>query len=171
MIQITKSLIETYHLRGGQLGWADITLGSKSNSIDIKSDWGNYSTAFNSPGANFKKFLTDLGEDYLIGRFQPPKHLDWPRTLKAIRKDIRELSLDKEDARECFEQLDGIKPTSVVDLYSKCWTGALAKHVYLDPYLPVVMEVDGKWKGFMKYVWPEFVKELKRELKSDRSQD
>lgn len=170
MVEITKSTKETYHLKGGQLGWADITLGSKDNSIDIKSDWGNYSTAFNSPGDNFKAFLTDLDESYLKGRFQPPSHLDWDKTLKAIKKDIKDARLDKDIKDACLDQLKFMvicPPRSVDAVYERCWAGDLAKHVYLDPHLPIQMQVDGKWKGFMKYVWPAFVKELKRELSKD----
>lgn len=107
MIEIKKSVSETYHLRGGQLGWADITLGSKDNSIDIKSDWGSYSTAFNSTGNNFKQFLVDLIWIDLLNRFITQ-------------------GLPRNEAQREWNALMGL---------------------------------------FMR-VWPEFIKELKRELKS-----
>lgn len=167
MVELTKTYSETYHFKGGQIQWANITLGSKDNSIDIKSDWGNYSTAFSSPGNNFKKFLVDLDESYLAGRFHPPKHFDGKASLEALKKEIKEARLYSEDEQLCLEQVEsGPIPSSIDEYFARYWRGPIAEFVFQDPYLPVIEKQDGKWRGFMDYVWPEFIKELKRELKS-----
>jgi hypothetical protein len=70
------------------MGWAEIVLCS-TGFFGAVSDYGNYAYAWRSRGPeDIRRFLLDIGPDYMQGKIAPREDYDGARTARAVRKCI-----------------------------------------------------------------------------------
>jgi hypothetical protein len=111
---VTKEEAVVYKIRIEEPhhSWADITIREwpRGGSIDIQSDYGNFSYAWGSIGdRTLREFLCNLDYHYFMGKTRPSscgRAFDISKTLKQLREDVisrrKERCLNKEEARECW---------------------------------------------------------------------
>ncbi len=88
----TKTIVECYKFRNPAGGYADITIDAigTTGRISIASDWGDYQYYWSACGKPFKEFLSQLGIDYLAGKFGANKFFDLDTTIRLYKEQVRE---------------------------------------------------------------------------------
>lgn len=118
---LTKSTVEKYVLREipKNLSWATFTIDSEDGSIQIQSDWGEYSYRFGAPGPDFKRFLRKLGSDYLLNKMADQNWYDGESYKQSCIRGAGELYLDNDIDLEQYKELITIFNSCIDFSYSK----------------------------------------------------
>lgn len=66
---LTKRTSEQYHIELPGQSFTSITI-CELGDLFIDGDWGYYCYSWRAFGKSFKEFLSDLGIDYLIAKFE-----------------------------------------------------------------------------------------------------
>ena len=164
---VKRGTATVYKLRQGGMGvgWADVTIREwpGGGSIDIQSDYGDYSYFWNSIGKrSFKDFLLGLNPGYFFGKCMGNDYKvhDPEGTEKQLKKVIIELrregELDKKSARECWDEM------ALVDFYSSesyyhsivesdLWETVCGEDHYSVPY---ATKPAPQAEAFWEIIWP-----------------
>lgn len=171
-----------YQINPGKSHWARIWL-TDDGCLSIMSDFGCFSYWWGDPGCEFREFLTKCDNEYLSGKLGGgEKAFDGERTIQVIREKIlyyrRHGSISKEAARiewnrarkaddergfeawrdeveRELQYLRGRELDAQRDLFQDSWDFAS----YGPPW---------RLRGFMKYVWPLFMQQVKDELREEK---
>lgn len=69
--------------------------------LAVVSDYGNYAFRWTHFGTDFKRFVTELSEDYLLGKLCPKEYrFDRAATERAIQREICTLRRGRHIAKE-----------------------------------------------------------------------
>jgi len=145
-----------------------------AGAILIRSDYGSWDFFWGSCGSPFKKFLTEVGKDYLTGKLcgsdKEFRQYEWQTEARRIVDEYFEgCDPEDEDKASAIEELDEIDR----DCNFHSSEGMFA---YLNGNCPTLSSIfsDGEYPNgnftprqlemFVEYVWPVFVEELKKEL-------
>jgi hypothetical protein len=160
---------------------ATVFLDDQVGEISIQSNYGDYAYWWSKPGRGtetLKEFLSRTDSDYVMKKFGyggKNDHFFPDETTNRIKEEIlknrKDRRIDKEQARECFDEIE--------DMDDTCDTSS-EYYGQLDRWAPTVMELiydnssyDIPWvngthpqlQAFMKEVWPLFIGQIKMELK------
>ncbi len=166
---MSRSLPKTrfYQVRPkNDLGWARLWITS-DGCISVVSDYGNFGYWFGAPGCEFRQFLTQCDDDYLMNKFSAGKReVDGDQTREAVKETIlsarRRGSMDKARAGE---EWDLMKETDFWDEYSRFrWH---EETQISDAFEDIRTRYPSQVFHFMKKMWPLFIAELKAEIAAE----
>lgn len=161
--------------------WADITIEEWQGGGSFKciSDYGNYSHIWGSIGErSLREFLCSLDKHYFLKKVTEYKYLefDCEATLAGIRKDIlkyrREGEIDKELARECFDEAQPGTDLSDCDNSTLFWERLYQSSILNGAYdgegtnVNTQERIKPQCQGFWDIVWPVACEIWREELKS-----
>jgi len=178
-VTFKKDICEKYTLKWKSKNWWAVFTISGEGMFNVQSDFGNYSYWWRSPGhRSFKEFLIDLEPTYTMGKLndQRPRVFDVKSTVNSLKKEVierrKEGEITQEFARSCFDDIDRIRRenSDTVDQYfSILHEISFLPKLYDFDYsmIPCRTEYDPMLQGFMKHIYPEFVRILKEELQDN----
>lgn len=157
-----------YAIRGEHFEWARIWI-TDDGCLSCLSDFGNYGHWWHNAGCEFRQFLCEVDDSYLIGKLGLGQHeyddeatlARWQRRIYELR---REQQLTREAAREEWRLLRNCSDlSSEFDLHE--W--------YLATKLDVsdgvaVYRKPMQLQTFVKRLWPLFVAALRAELAAEK---
>lgn len=166
--RVTTEMATVYRVRsaGGFGEWADASVRSwpGGGQISIQSSFGTFAHSWNAIGdRSFTAFLRALHFDYFMTKTRDAdyREFDLDTTVAAIRKAIlearREKSLDKEQAREAWEEIDGLATCSDDEFkHTLYYHGKILERVFGGDWLSVPL---GSRKNvscvrFWEELWP-----------------
>lgn len=176
-MKITKTMTETYTLRGDYGLWAKINLecGKKSVNVMISSDYGSFDYFWHDCGSNPKKFLTTLHWHYTMKKLMNGEHNlyepDFDTRLINFKKTIIQFRKDKyitiNQARDIWDiMIELFKDCNNDDFYYyKIINEDIFCNLFSDmesipndhKLKPVVMD-------FWNKIWLPFIEYLKTEI-------
>lgn len=184
---VTKRLMETYIVRNNY-EYATIALRCWENTnektgvrtyyggeIMINSTFGSWANVWGACGSPFKEFLQEIEFDYAFGKFMSSslEIFDGDSSLHAVKETVLEARrtgrLDKEEARELFDELEYIDTYSEEDFVHSCQriAGEWSKHPLRDTFMEawdlIRRQPDPQATGFWRDIWPHFIAELAKE--------
>jgi hypothetical protein len=180
-VSVKKSTAERYYFHSKDpYWWADICV-TPDGSLTIRSDYGDYSYGWNAFGENFKKFLISIDKGYLttkIGGYERYK-FDSEKTSKALKKDIIKARLEKrinaEQARDFFEIAFEVESSNEFEYFSTMQNSGydLVDVLYWNDMscVPCEKSLDCQLVAFAEIIWPEFIKELEKEINYQKELD
>ena len=130
------------------------------------SDHGNYGYWWGSPGCEFRKFLCEVDDHYLMGKLSEGKReVDRDATLLAVKREIlgcrrrRDITRDQAQAEWLIAlEIDWYDEFERSDWY-------LNRTELREQMMEVVVRrFPMQLQMFVKWLWPVFVEELKKEL-------
>ena len=161
--------------------WANIYVdvadsdNNGAGTILIRSDYGSWDFFWGTCGSPFKKFLAEVGKDYLIRKLNGPnkefRQHEWQIDARRIVDEyFDECDPEDEEKEGANEELDEID--------RNCnFHSSEAMYAYISgncPYLSDVFSNSGEYPNgnfvsrqlemFVEQIWPVFVEELKKEL-------
>lgn len=179
-VSISKSTCERYTVETNH-SWAIFLIDAGDGMLSIQSDYGNWGHSWSSPGKDFKKFLCELDDDYLLRKLcGNPDKFNAKKTVANIKKIICESrrerlrvrirrewqEITKEWCRNMWDSAEELEDITSADVF--------AERVMNDPYLEaigehitesdvMVYERDGAMTMFMERLWRPFIEYLKAE--------
>jgi hypothetical protein len=176
-----KDTATVYKIRiDGRSAWAVITIRQwpKGGSIDIQSDYGNYSNSWCSIGErDFREFLLDLEFSYFMGKVRGHDYLRFSleKTIAEVKADINEQRRDgeitKEKARECWDILEESEQERDSEdiFYRRVMDADIEGAVYDGDMsaFPRALEPDPQCQGFWDVIWPVACDVWKKELEAE----
>ena len=119
--QLNKKTVEKYELRNipEGLSWADFTIDCETGSLDIQSDWGEYSYMWSSPGGEFKHFLRKLNSSYLLDKMATRDWYDGYQYQKECIISAKQMYVDHEITKDQYSELLTIFNDCIDFSYSK----------------------------------------------------
>lgn len=185
LTKVEKTTTEKYFLKFST-GWAIIYLDDSLGNISIESDWGSYSSMWGGKKGEFKEFLTRMDDGYILRNLNKgASYFDVDESIKRIKKAIikarlysggrgkySEIYLDKEEARNCWSEVDDLRDSDTVNEFFRIFMNQetlFSKFCGDEP--PAVSEyvvtgVPPQLMAFMYIVWTRFRKILEEELKN-----
>ena len=207
-VTIKKSVTEVYRLEGKSISchdgreyvkWvASVYIDEEEGRISVQSTYGNYTDMWSRAGRGtptLKEFLSRTDDSYIMQNFGKRDWFDKDRTLRELKlivlasrrktKKFRpydfDVSLDKDEARECWEQIERANSDDF-DTADRYWNyvygtyggySAMAEHFFQDPHgVPCYTDYDPTLKKFMKEIWTHvrnLFKEITDESKTSES--
>ena len=165
--------------------WAIIMIDDKG-MLSIQSDYGNYAYYWGSPGKDFKTFLTELDNDYLMGKLGRRDHFNGPETVKRLRVEFIKQLRDrhslkwkydekhlssrsvrfKEWVRDAWEEIARLDDGGSSDAFYHSFTEASTLCEAVDIYggIDAVMEFEPSLMNFVNKLWPIFTSHLKEQI-------
>lgn len=156
-----------YTVRTPNRAWARIWI-TDDGCFTVISDHGNYGYWWGSPGCEFRQFLCNCDDYYLIGKLSHgDTEYDGEATRQRIREELTHWHDLGEDTREELILLadadlsdvpgftrwleeDGEDGRRIIEYPERCM---------LAVYRPPI-----RVQMFVKHIWPHFVEQLKAEL-------
>lgn len=177
-IKCTKSTCEKYTLNFND-GWdyAIFTIDD-TGMFNCQSTFGNYGYYWSSFGENFKEFLCELREDYLLTKLCQRTYFNTQDYIEKCSETIinmrRKSELNKEQAREAWnffnQELedcgDSIDLVSDKINRSEILDDITGSDVWYSDFAPE-LDHSPSDRDFVSNIYPMFVKILKEELKSE----
>lgn len=158
--------IERYELRSTREtheGWAILHVDS-AGFLGVVSDYGNYAYHWSSFGGDFKKFLMQLGWDYLYGKLmqgRDAKIYDGEATLRSIQKHILELRREgRLTAERAREEWDLAKDSEIDHRFSDGYSLWHRETQLDDAHELYETMCEPQCRAFCEKVWPRFVEAL-----------
>lgn len=150
--------------------WPEARHHRNGFTLTINSGWGCWGTGWDSPGEDWKEFLTTANDEYLMGKLGP-------RVFQADVFEKRLIQNVEQEVKEGFIQAKlGKQVIAEVKKYCSDYTGEAFMHelYYNSKYFRQVYQ-DGEifglgneykpeLKGFFTRMWPLFVNHIKSEL-------
>jgi hypothetical protein len=171
---LTKSTVECYKIRHASgMYWADITIDAKDKTgrIQIASDYGDWQYYWGACGCPFKQFLTELGIDYVAGKFGEGSHFDEEKTIRHYKQYTIEQrktdDLSAAEAREIWEDIKFLTNNGSDKLDEFCNTMYNECHalMYFFNHQPDTIKIiSPQFRMFWDNIWAFFVAALKREI-------
>ena len=166
-VLVKKLVSDRYIIKSEKPHWWAHFVISNDGFLDIQSDYGNYSYCWSSFGEDFKQFLVDCDDSYLIGKFGGSrKCFNFEETVTNIISEIlerrRDRNLTAELARDLFDTVNSLDPVTSVGEFGmqlqETQINNVPEILYSGDYssIPVVMEDDPSLVSFMKIIWPHF---------------
>lgn len=177
-IKCTKSTCEKYTLKFND-GWdyAIFTIDD-TGMFNCQSTFGNYGYCWSSFGENFKEFLCELREDYLLTKLCERTYFNIQDYIEKCSEIVinmrRESKINKEQAREAWnffnQELedcgDSIDLVSDKINRSEILDDITGSDVWYSDFAPE-LDHSPSDRDFVSKIYPMFVKILKEELKSE----
>lgn len=181
-MSITKTITETYTLRGDRCLWAKINLdcGKKSVNVMISSDYGNYGYFWGSTGLNPKSFLCDIDMHYAMKKlmggtdkmYEPDFEAREVRIKEMIIENRLEGSISKDEAREAWDKSNEIFEYCQNNndvYYSEFMRSSEFQNIFYDyESIPECTKLKPKVTQIWNDLWTPFIAELKRELLDEK---
>jgi hypothetical protein len=147
---------------------ATFTLDEASGQVAIQSQYGDYAYCWRSIGSDsLAEFLCSLDLDYFMTKAaaKPWQELDFEATIAALKRGIidsrREMSLEKETARdgwEALERIDEDECRSTSQFYAALgreFSGQSGEAIDLYD-LPIIERIRPEVEAFWNIVMPPF---------------
>lgn len=145
--------------------------------FNCQSTFGNYGYYWSSFGENFKEFLCELREDYLLTKLCKRTYFNTQDYIEKCSQIIirmrRELKLDEEQAREAWDffnqELEDYDNS--IDLVcnkiseSEILDDITGSYLWYSDFSPE-LDYSPSDKDFVNNIYPMFIKVLKEELNS-----
>ena len=153
-----------YHRKGKWLGTFVIT---HDGILFVFSDYGSYSYWWGSTGASdFRSFLLELDNGYLLGKISPGSEYDPIETKKSVQQAIvrlrREMSLDAEQARVEWDLAEG------ADFGSELGFADWGRDTSLEDWYEYSnRRTSPQAVAFAERVWPVFCAVLRAEMTAE----
>lgn len=189
---VTKETMDCYRVRANG-EWATICVREWTVKDDpltsekvrycgeilIHSTFGSWGNSWTHCGCRFKKFLTFVDFDYIFTKFMGAdlNRFDGEKSLKGLYRRIiearRDHSLDKEDARELWDEVhdhDESLTRSVemwVEVLSRISMDTRSrdiKRILEEPWCMTEDSDDQSAVGFWRDLWPDFKAALLSEI-------
>ena len=170
-----KSTCERYDIKlKNDFGWAIITIDENGGIFNAQSDFGDYSYRWPSHGRkSFKHFIQELVRDkgYFLGKVADGNHYYQSETGKAWKKEVirarKEQDLDKEQARELWDEITGFDYFSTSEsLQRECYESDIVHKYYPEPWysFDIVYGVSPQANAFADIIMPIFGEIIKKEI-------
>jgi hypothetical protein len=146
--------------------------------------FGAYSNHWSHIGPNdWRAFIQNGDMDHVMSKFCPGKweEVDFEATVESFQKTLldvrREGDVDKDEAREARERLEGAisqardyesQPAAAVAILLDQISG---EEWATDAWESVKRRPNGQAKGFFEQIWTPFCQEMARELEAERIAD
>jgi hypothetical protein len=146
-------------------GWAIILLDD-TGTFTAVSDYGNYAFRWTSFGPNFRQFLSQINDGYLMSKitFGWEHKIDLAATSRGIKDYIleqrRSRDLSKEAARDEWDLVElNLEDDNQCGFQDWCASTEIG-----DSWEFAVDAVDRDAEAFVEHVWPRFVELLEADL-------
>lgn len=147
--------------------WAVIYIDEREGSFSCQSTFGTYAFIWRAIGdRTLKEFLRGLDFDYFMGKTRPGyMRFDEERSIAWLKDYIlrarRENSLDKEEARKAFNELEWLSPDGEGMFAASIYDSPGIMHALSnDPSGCIQYAADGNSRGFWKIIWPIFLEQI-----------
>lgn len=173
---IKRGSVECYKVRHSSgMYWADIVIDASGNAgrVQIASDYGSWEYYWGSCGCPFKQFLTQLGIDYVAGKFGEAKWLDLDATIKSYKGQVieyrRDGSMSSSIARALFDEIKDLEEEYPNDESSFCVAMNNKEQLmkWFDYCPSPVHSISPQFRKFWEHVWPVFKTELLNEVSQE----
>lgn len=168
-LKLTRtSAAVTYSFRGEHCAWACCTVNEDTGELSITSDWGNWSFRWNIGHIGSPSLHAFIGRgslDYLANKLTPGgsrDQFDPDATTAEFRKLVlearRELRIDKDAAREYWEELGSLAADcgDSCDLYlERFYHTEMARDMSVDePWGYTQTRSSSEYRALMEIVLP-----------------
>lgn len=144
-------------------GWASATIRewAEGGALDVQSDWGTFSYSWNAIGDRpLRAFLAELSFDYFMGKTRDSHRiLDWDETVtnlkRSIMEDRRSGSLEREEARERWDDVESMEDTSSADVFCERFFHFAWAYEWCDGSDPAKYRDDPNCRQFWDGPWQE----------------
>lgn len=183
---VKKSTCDMYTLRSSIPHWWAIITLADNGMLNVQSDYGDYNYLWNLGGEPIRDFLLSCDIDYLKNKFgrNMKKVFNFEDTLRKIKIDILKYrhagKISKDIAHQAWNFLHDRKfevddPSTIDDFYNYYlnhnWYILFDTEFNLlqDVYdgdvssVPMTMDMPHELNAFFEIIWPEFIKQLKKE--------
>lgn len=168
---ITKSIAETYTIRReNSSDWAIITLNEQLGSVDIQSDYGDYSHIWAARGPmSLKKFICEIDFHYAMKKWIGRKsELQFKSTIINFKRQIiqyrKDCSLKSDESRAMWDSIKDLEYCATADeLYRQLEETELAE-IWPDFYEYFVYDYPVQAYLFWVYLWLPFIDHIKQEI-------
>jgi hypothetical protein len=176
MMDKTRSELRRYDIRaiadgnGVRVGkWLGTFVVTHDGLLFVRSDYGSYSYWWGSTGTDdFREFLLELDDAYLLGKISPGDEYDPEETEKSIKQAIirlrRDMTLNAKDARTEWEHMDRSDFSSEVG-FSDWGRGTKLS----DWYEYANRQTSPRATLFASRVWPLFCAALRAEMAAEQT--
>ena len=148
-------------------GWAIIVLDTSIGYFSTVSDYGNYAYAWSSPGIEFRRFITQCEDDYLLGKLLSGRRdrevYDPDATKKAVADALEH---EKDSWSHYAEEMERFESCSFSDKEDFYWWYQGTK--LDDAHELIRMKWNPQAVAFTKYVMPRFRALLREEIVGER---
>jgi|GEM_PF-2930322 hypothetical protein len=151
--------------------WARIWI-TDDGCISILSDYGNYGYWFGAPGGEFRRFLTNCGDDYITNKLsEGRRNLDQRATelnaKRLVLRARRDRSIDRETARD---EWNAVRDVEWDNEYSRSkWYFEETKLVDYGATEVLVYDYPQQLQAFVRVLWPVFIAALTEEIKREEA--
>lgn len=158
-------------------GWAIIVIDTEIGFFSTVSDWGNYAFLWSNPGCEFRKFLTQLNTDYLLGKLMMGRRdrneYSEAATKKAISQylsELKKMAAENSDKyTQMYERESELFYSS--DFYSYYDFGKWVEATTIeDAYEFQGTVPNHECMGFCTNIMPQFQQILKEELAKENAE-
>lgn len=171
-----KSTCERYDIRlSDDFTWATITIDENGGLFNAQSDFGNYNYSWPQHGRkSFKHFILRLVEDksYFLRKVATDDHYYQEDTEKAWKEEIirarRENELNKEQARELWNEITSFDYTSSMHLQYQLQESDVVSKFYYEPWysFEIVSGVSPSAHAFADIIMPILGDIISKEIKN-----
>lgn len=169
-----KSTCERYDIRLKEgYGWAIVTIDENGGLFNAQSDYGSYSYSWPCHGRDsFKHFILELVEDksYFLGKVANDKFYYMEKTEKAWKEEVirarREGELDKDQARELWDEIVDFDYTSDTSLQHQCYENYIVLKYYCEPWysFDIIHSYSPQAHAFSNIIMPILGEIIKKEI-------
>jgi len=175
-VDITVRKAVAYHVALAPGDWAEIQIRLLPNGgvFSCISTYGDYAHVWTSIGSGtFYQFLCSLDKNYFLKKTRNSDYrmFSMEKSCRAVRQDIielrRELSITKEEARDCWERMKEIERDAFnsegfyamldsLDVLDVVYGGSAAE-------IPTQEEYRPECTSFWERVWPAITEYWRKE--------
>ncbi len=180
-VSVTAGAAEMFTVRVDR-SWAVIFLNSGTGILSIVSDYGNYGYRWSDPGCEFKQFLTEIDDDYLVNKLSSGcdyfnSHKSTDAMLAAIAAATDLPTQDAKTLKDAVDNLDsydaGSMTRSIYDYMLEGEEFAGDKHEWRERFANecIVMEHSPQITQFVANIWSVFRGHLKANIRAARPEE
>lgn len=152
-------------------GWF-IALLDETGFFAVISDYGNYVYKWSAFSGDFREFMLQCDDGYLISKLNPRRVADWDETYKAIKGHIvserKGGFYHKETARGLLQLADKFHKEQSDFAFKDFLDAAGNEDCHTDWYEFYCQRPDPQVVGFTKRVFPKLKLMIKRDLEGAR---
>ncbi len=166
---------ELYSCRfSNRSGWALLILDEETGAVTIQSDYGDWSFIW-PPAAHGRKslkhFLCEGDFHYLAGKFMGRADIDvfdFDATISEMKREIAEdrraRAIEKQEARDLFDELDRMDDESSEDLFYTNLDRTVSDHFSGEPFLLFQHKKKPEYLWLLHGILPALIGELRKLL-------
>lgn len=169
-MKVIKSIAETYTINPKE-GWAIITLNEEVGTVDIQSNYGDYSHIWSvrGPLITLKQFISGIDFNYAMKKWIGRKsELQYDATIVTFKRQIlqyrKDESLQKNEARSMWDSIKDIDYCYTSDEFYRQLEDTELVEIWPEFYELFYYDHSVEAYLFWIYIWLPFIDYIKQEI-------